>query len=159
MFDFGPANSLLLAVATLVNDYWTEAVIVITVAGMWYYRREPRRALTLALSVSLAIAVTALLKDAYAIARPCLATAALIPCPPTYSFPSNHAASAFAFVASFMGRRPFYILFPLMLLVVFTRLWLGVHTLTDVLAGTVIGIVSYFVAKEIIDRLAGHRVG
>jgi membrane-associated phospholipid phosphatase len=106
-----------------------------------------------ALSVLTVIALTIILKLAIAVPRPC--TPCLSPeisacnpyCPSgffdTYSFPSGHAASAFAgFTALFLvGRKRLYLaLFFLPALVALSRFYLGVHTLTDILAGAILGI-------------------
>ena len=71
-----------------------------------------------------------------------------------YGFVSSHAANFFA-LATFVGlclRRKYKWIFPLMIgiavLICFSRLYLGVHYLTDLIGGALIGtLVSYAVWK------------
>ncbi|NTS42003.1 phosphatase PAP2 family protein [Flavisolibacter sp. BT320] len=72
------------------------------------------------------------------------------------SFPSGHTSTAFTFALLFnyMVKRKFAVyLFPLIaFLVGYSRVYLAQHFVTDVLAGTVIGIVSSYLALVIYDR-------
>lgn len=67
-------------------------------------------------------------------------------CPPTYSFPSSHAALAFA-AAGMLGefdkkRRVFYYI--VALLVAGSRIYLQCHYVLDIIAGALIGmVISY----------------
>jgi undecaprenyl-diphosphatase len=89
------------------------------------------------------------LKAAFARVRPCSAVEGIrlvIPCPPSYSLPSGHAISSFAFIAPIMhllrqiapgSWRPYP--FVLAAFICFSRIYLGVHYPTDVLAGAAVG--------------------
>ncbi len=89
------------------------------------------------------------MKDAVARVRPCNAIEGLrliLPCPRSYSMPSGHAITSFAFAMPlFLLTRQYVIsiwrLYPLILasLIAFSRIYLGVHYPTDVLMGAILG--------------------
>lgn len=116
-------------------------------------RRLPRAALAALGSVGLAALLVTLLKQSVDRARPPLAgidPVGIVPA--SASFPSGHAATAFA-AAVAVGlvhprlRRP---LLALATLVALSRVYLGVHYVLDVLAGTILGVaVGIAVARAI----------
>lgn len=75
----------------------------------------------------------------------------LISAPTDFSFPSGHTLSSVvsAAILTMTDKRFGYVAIPLALLIAFSRLYLYVHFLTDVLGGAVIGavisIVIYFI--------------
>ncbi len=89
------------------------------------------------------------MKDAVARIRPCRSLEEIrliLPCPKSYSMPSGHAISSFAFAAPlvYLTRRyiaPLWRLYPLLLasLIAFSRIYLGVHYPSDVLVGAILG--------------------
>jgi len=92
------------------------------------------------------------LKQTVARTRPCQVIEGIrliVPCPNSYSMPSGHAVSSFAVALPlFYGTREFiaivWRLYPLLLaaLIAFSRIYLGVHYPSDVLAGALLGAAT-----------------
>src|ERR1700730_18733677 len=71
------------------------------------------------------------------------------------SFPSDHTSGSFAFAFGSMGRAPRWVQYSftiLAVLVMFSRIYCGVHWPTDVLASVVVG----FFASAIMKRLSKY---
>ncbi len=79
----------------------------------------------------------------------------LIDNPTDYSFPSGHTLSSFisAYIITYYKRKAGFIVFPLAILIAFSRLYLYVHYPTDVLGGIVLGILLGFVVAKLGDRI------
>ena len=92
----------------------------------------------------LALVLSEGLKLVEHVARPCASDiiAKLAACPTDYSLPSTHAVVGFVLAAAFIGRRSFWLFFPLGLFIAFTRMYLGVHTIFDVAAGLAVAFLS-----------------
>ncbi len=79
--------------------------------------------------------------------RPCNAldgVRVLVGCTRSFSMPSNHAVNAFAFITPFyilIKNRMRYALIAVAILVGFSRVYVGVHYPSDVLAGALLGIL------------------
>ncbi|MCW1296379.1 MAG: phosphatase PAP2 family protein [Candidatus Parvarchaeota archaeon] len=69
----------------------------------------------------------------------------------SYSFPSGHASIAFVFAVFFSNFYPKYkyIFYLIAIAVSLSRVYLGVHYLSDVIAGAIIGFI---VSKFVIER-------
>jgi undecaprenyl-diphosphatase len=105
-------------------------------------RNRPRLAGYAAISVLGAELVSVLIKEAVSRVRPCVDAAS---CPDTTSFPSGHSVGAAAFWTTVavlllprVGQRA-WVLLAIPLLVALTRVLLGVHYPSDVVAGLLVG--------------------
>lgn len=134
----------------LVSASWVKWPLFLAI-GACGDARCCRKRLPLALfsglvAVGIAAGLTSVLKDLFERVRPALANPgieALVATPGSPSFPSGHAATAFAAaiaVGAFYPRLR-WMLLGLAALVGISRIYLGVHYLLDVLAGTALGIV------------------
>ncbi|WP_379132695.1 phosphatase PAP2 family protein [Paenibacillus sp. sgz500958] len=113
---------------------------------IWFFAPEPWR--TTALQALIALAVShipvAIAKMLYPRMRPYL----VLPGTNTFqnplkdhSFPSGHTTAIFAFTVPYMAAQPAltFLLLPLACTIGFSRIYLGLHYPSDVLAGAVIG--------------------
>ena len=76
-------------------------------------------------------------------ARPCLTQAALVACPPDFGFPSGHAAFSGLLLVGSLGSPWAWLFAPLSLLISYSRVFLGVHTAEQVVAGLALSVAVY----------------
>jgi undecaprenyl-diphosphatase len=108
------------------------------------------------------------LKVAIARERPCRAIERIrliLPCPKSFSMPSGHAITSFAVAAPLFYLTRAYIamiwrLYPLVLasLIAFSRLYLGVHYPTDVLAGAFLGVLIGLALSMLYQVIATEEI-
>jgi membrane-associated phospholipid phosphatase len=132
----------------LASAWWVKWPLLVAVGACGdarCRRRLPPAVLSGLLAVGAAAAVTGFLKDLFDRVRPALADPgieALVRTPDSASFPSGHAATAFAAavaVGAFYPRLRWPLL-GLAALVGLSRIYLGVHYALDVLAGATLGM-------------------
>ena len=81
----------------------------------------------------------------------------IIPTPSEYSFPSGHTSSSFAAAAVFYRHLPKKLGLPSVILaglIGFSRLYVGVHYPTDVIAGVIMGILLSYLAEFLVNLLS-----
>jgi membrane-associated phospholipid phosphatase len=153
--------------------HWGPLTVVFVIASAWWVkwplfavaggccdafkRRLPTAALAVSLAAGIAEGLTALLKHITERARPPLADPsieALVSLPESTSFPSGHAASAFA-AATVVGllyprlRAP---LLALAVMVALSRVYLGVHFWSDIVVGSLLGAAIGFSTARFFQR-------
>ncbi len=145
---WGPANWCF----EHLSDWWVKSLVIIGIglaADLWSRRFPVATALSTA-SYFASGEVDVLLKRAFARPRPPVVDPAvhpLVAVPHSYAMPSGHATTAFAAAVS-VGlvhprlRRPLLVLAGLIAL---SRVWLGVHYLTDVIVGAALGAAVAYV--------------
>jgi membrane-associated phospholipid phosphatase len=106
--------------------------------------------------------IVMVLKGFFAVPRQCVPCIAELVgcnpyCPLDASFPSGHAATAFAgftVIWALAGaRKEWLAIYLIPLLVAASRIMLGVHTWLDAFAGAIIGIAMVFVVMELDKRI------
>lgn len=153
----------LTAVMTLLSAWWVKGVLIAGIGVAADLRARPRRLPATALIAAPALIAASLasggVKDAFGRLRPPLAhdsLTALVSLPSDPSFPSGHATTAFAaagVVAALHPRLRAPVL-ALAGLVALSRVYLGVHYPTDVVAGALLGLLIAAVAVT-----TGRRMG
>ena len=119
------------------------SIFIIFAEGRW----EKRKKILVALFVAyiLSVGAKALIhKD-----RPCVTIEGKIECPVDSSFPSGHAAFAFTLMIAFLGKRSFPFFWLFAIFVVFSRIYLGIHTFEDVAGGLVVAPLAYYITDSL----------
>ncbi|WNR43112.1 undecaprenyl-diphosphatase [Paenibacillus roseipurpureus] len=137
-----------------------EYVFYLGVVVYWFTRQKANRDMVAKslLSASIALGLSGMLGHFFYRDRPFVTheVLQLIPHPANASFPSDHATAAFAIAASiWMYRRKagtFW--FVLAASIAFSRVWTGVHYVSDVMAGAIIGISVAWTVHQL-----SHRYG
>ena len=139
----GVTRDLVLGVTQLGAPLLLELAAVVLAVLL---RRRLRLSLYLLVSVLGAELVSVLAKHVVSRVRPCADGVLLAGCPHTTSFPSGHALGAAAFWTAVavlllprLGRRAWGLAIGVPLVVALTRVLLGVHYPSDVLAGLLVG--------------------
>ena len=161
-----PLTTLLLAVSHLHS---VAGIAFLSLLFAWHlWRRQAHYwMLALLLAVPPGMVLNVLLKHSYQRVRPSFDAPLLTL--PTYSFPSGHALAATVFYgllacylwmrAGGTGQRAAVAIgaAAMVTLVAFSRLYLGVHFLTDVLAGVAEGLGWLAVCVTAVSSLRRHR--
>ena len=134
-----PTLTLAMEVVTYLGSFLSGVIIV----GVLLWMRKRGEAKMVLAGIAMNAAVIFPIKHLVARARPenALITVDWLVDTAEYSFPSGHAAMGFMMailLSSIFGRKYFF--YTLAFLIAFSRLYLGVHYLSDVVAGAVIGV-------------------
>lgn len=108
------------------------ALLVIAVSFIFREQRKiPYILAAVAVALLLGIAFKSFLQEP----RPCMETPGKISCPLDFALPSIHALLAFTLVIIAVGNRSFAVYLIFALFIAFSRVYLGVHTISEVAAG------------------------
>jgi undecaprenyl-diphosphatase len=113
----------------------------------WFIRTPENRRMVVntLLSAAAALEINAIIGAIYHRDRPFVAhhVIQLVKHEASASFPSNHAAAAFAVAASIWlwRRKDGWVWFVLAALIGFSRIWSGIHYPTDIVGGAFIGVL------------------
>lgn len=141
---WGPLTALFL----IASAWWVKGLAFVAVGALGDLRAHrfvPATTACTAMAAASAAALAAVVKELVDRARPALADPAINPLvatPDNPSFPSGHAATAFAAAAVVVSFHPRlrWPVYGLAALVALSRIYLGVHYGLDVLAGAALGL-------------------
>lgn len=140
---------------TAVTAFGSVTVAAILILGLWVYDQR-QTAILSGISVFIAGSTTRVLKEVVARSRPETVAEFLLYNVDSYAFPSGHTTLAFAMavILADKAEKPAVrvYLYSLAVLVAMSRVYLGVHYVSDVVAGAVVG----YVAALIVLRFEGH---
>ena len=152
-------------VTITTQKYWMAPLLVIWLVLLWRGGRRDRwAALLVLLAIGASDVISArLLKPGIGRVRPCHElenVRLLISCGGRHSFPSNHAANAFAaaVMLSFFYRRYAGYFFTAALLVGLSRIIVGVHYPGDVLGGFILGSLCALLLLLLHQKLLHKRL-
>ncbi len=134
----------------ILLDYINGFVIFIISLAILYFNKDKKRIPYLILAFLFYAVIVFFLKEFIARPRPyTFGIYALIP-DTNFSFPSGHTTAIFTalpFMKKFKNIYYIYIIFAI--LIAFSRIYLGVHYLSDVIAGILLGLlISNFILKK-----------
>ena len=159
---------------TFVMQYWTESFYLVLIALVAYmYLKKDKNLVPFIFAGVLLYAISEIIKDIVKEPRPCaegnFQWVQQVACESNYSFPSSHATvltGLAIFLKNYKYIRIGYIVW--LIVVLFSRIYLGEHYFTDVLAGAVISIVVAYtiykyenwinrVADKMLSKLFGRK--
>ncbi|MCX6775289.1 MAG: phosphatase PAP2 family protein [Candidatus Micrarchaeota archaeon] len=137
-------------------DYYLYLILPLSIV-LFYKQLGRKRIASLVLSLLFLFFLVTYTKLLFHESRPCNEYLK-VSCPADYAFPSGHTAVAFAFAFFALGTAAFPFYYTSAFFVALSRIYLGVHSLNDVVGGVVVGIFSYFISEKVVEawlRYAG----
>ncbi len=129
-----------LAFAVFFETFQYLAFVVAILAAIAFL---PRRRIFLQ-SLVLTVVAAFALKLFFQQDRPCVLVEGLVACPSDFGMPSIHAAFAGVFFMGSLGTRfAAWVVFPVALLIAYSRIYLGVHSSEQVIAGFALAVAAY----------------
>jgi len=112
-----------------------------------YWLGEQKRLGFVVLTLAIAFALGFGFKAFFHEQRPCVSLPAKIECPTDYSLPSVHSLLAFTLVIGAIGNRSFAIYLIYAIFIAISRVYLGVHTISDIAAGLALAFFACVLAE------------
>lgn len=139
-----PIEATIRAISIILDKDYYPAIMILTLIALAFskHRRE------LILSFLVVVLLTASLKAYYQEERPCVIFPALVACN-DYGFPSGHTITSILLPAATLGSFAFFMFLPLSFLIMFSRVYLGVHTVNQVVAGLALGLFVFFAMERL----------
>lgn len=130
------------------DTYWYPVLVFFSLL-LFFFSRE-RKVFVAALFLVLATGVVA--KSFIAEPRPCVEIPGRVVCPTDFGSPSAHAAVAIVLLLGAIGTTLFSPYLVLFLVICLSRVWLGVHSVDQVIAGIAFGALMYFIVFDVKSR-------
>lgn len=151
-------DSIMVFLSTIANS--GEVWIVIGILLLIFKKSRKTGVVVLLSLLFMLVTSNIVLKNVVMRDRPCWidqTVQLLIDIPKDYSFPSGHTMAGFASATSifFYHKRLGIAAYVLASSIAFSRLYLFVHFPTDILGGLIIGIALAFLARWIVEKIAG----
>lgn len=155
----GFLNGFLTFITNIAVDYYIALPALII-----FWAVDKKRGARVLLTWGTALCMNALLKSIFCVYRPWIRSDKVTPLPEAmagasgYSFPSGHSSSAGGLYSGlFVAYRKYkgICIFAtvMILLTMFSRIYVGVHTPQDVVVGALIGVVAAIIIDKIIDYI------
>lgn len=150
--------------------YLGDEMITILIIGFFYWSYDKQAGKTLFTALSLSFLLNPMIKNTFIRRRPYFDNSAIKCLKPAesayaandllgqgFSFPSLHASNSmitFGFIANYIKEKGIYILSAIIILLVgFSRVFLGVHYPTDVIGGWILGIAVLLIVLFLQSKL------
>lgn len=137
------SNSFLDLVFYAVSSILGHPGFWVIVAAFFYWSNREKDSFYLMFLIGITGAVVGVLKEFFQIPRPSASEYRVLDSYESYGFPSGHASLASSAAAYFWNsvKKWKYLLIAMVITVAYSRMYLGAHFFSDVVAGTVLGII------------------
>lgn len=158
----GFLNGFLTFITNIAVDYYIALPAMII-----FWAIDKKKGARVLLTWGTSLCMNALLKSIFCVYRPWIRSDKVTPLPEAmagatgYSFPSGHSSSAGGFYSGlFLAYRKYkgvcIFAVVMILLTMFSRIYVGVHTPQDVLVGGLIGVVAAVIIDKLVDYIEAN---
>ncbi len=133
----------------IANDYLFGGFLILLFLFSFKYMKKWRElAVTIVISLILFTSLKYIVREP----RPCVQLDAKLSCPSSYSFPSGHSSMINSFLFPSLYDSSVFVFAPLSLIVMFSRIYIGVHTFYDIVGGFIVALISFLLSSFIVKR-------